>query len=126
MKRKTIIRLSIAAVVIIVAIILISALGKTSKTVNLKTVQVSQGDIEVTVTATGTVEAIQTVEVGTQVSGVIDKLNVDYNSVVKKGDLLAVLDTKPLQISLSQSSAQLESAKAEYIYQKACYDREKA
>ncbi len=125
MKRKKIIRLSIIVVAAAALFFVISSITKSDKTIHLKTVAVSKGDVEVTVSATGTIQAIQTVEVGTQVSGVIDKLNVDFNSIVKKGDLMAVLDTKPLQISLAQSAAQVESAKAELVYQQACYDREK-
>lgn len=75
------------------------------------------------VTATGTVEPVTKVEVGTQVSGIIDKIYVDYNSVVKKGQLLAEMDKVTLQAELQSQEAQLANAKAEYNYQQKNYAR---
>ncbi len=77
------------------------------------------------VSATGTVEAVTSVDVGTQVSGIIDKIYVDYNSVVKKGQLIAEMDKVTLEAQLASQEAQLASAKAEYDYQQKNYARNK-
>ncbi len=77
------------------------------------------------VSATGTVEPVTKVEVGTQVSGIIDKIYVDYNSVVKKGQLIAEMDKITLQAELESQEAQLASAKAEFDYQQKNYARNK-
>lgn len=90
------------------------------------TVKVEFGSISNTITATGTIEAINTVQVGTQVSGVIEKIYVDFNSVVKKGDLLAVLDKSSLESSLASSKANLDQAIAKFNYEKSNYQRVKA
>jgi len=84
---------------------------------------VKRADISTSVTATGTIEPVTKVEVGTQVSGIIDKLYVDYNSVVKKGQLIAELDRTNLISRLESAQAQLASAKSEYEYQKLNYSR---
>lgn len=88
-----------------------------------KTVTVERGGVTNTVTATGTLEATNTVVVGTQVSGVIEKLYVDFNSVVKKGQLIAELDQSTLQSSLENAQADLDNATAEVEYQKANFKR---
>ncbi|MDD3034344.1 MAG: efflux RND transporter periplasmic adaptor subunit [Bacteroidales bacterium] len=87
---------------------------------------VFRGKIENTVTATGTIEPIIQVEVGTQVSGIIDHIYVDFNSKVKKGTVLAVLDRTNLESELKSSEATLKSAETEYEYQKKNYERSKA
>lgn len=86
---------------------------------------VKKGSVSNTITATGTLEATNTVVVGTQVSGVIEKLYVDFNSVVKKGQLIAELDKSTLQSSLENAQADLDNAQAEYDYQYANYKRMK-
>ena len=88
-----------------------------------ETVKVGKGTISNAVTATGTLEAIKTVSVGTQVSGVITKLYVDFNSQVKKGQLLAQLDETPLIAQLDQSKSSVDQAEAQVKYQKATYER---
>jgi HlyD family secretion protein len=95
--------------------------GKTVTTYTTAVVQ--RSTISNTVTATGTVEPVKQVSVGTQVSGVIKKIYVDYNSVVKKGELLAELDKTPLLASLASMKADLESATSATTYQQANYDR---
>lgn len=77
-----------------------------------------KAEILTSVTATGTIEPVTKVEVGTQVSGIIDRLYVDYNSEVKKGQLIAELDRTNLIARLQSAQAQLTSAKSEYEYQK--------
>ncbi|MDY6800562.1 MAG: efflux RND transporter periplasmic adaptor subunit [Bacteroidota bacterium] len=89
------------------------------------TVKVEKGSISNTITATGTLEATNTVVVGTQVSGVIEKLYVDFNSVVKKGQLIAELDKSTLQSSLENAEADLERSEANFEYQASCLERNK-
>lgn len=89
----------------------------------VKTEKIAKGDISNIVTATGSVEAITQVEVGTQVSGIIDKIYVDFNSVVKKGQLIAELDKEVLLSELSSINADMSSAKTEYEYQKKNFER---
>jgi HlyD family secretion protein len=91
--------------------------------INIETAEVKTGTISKTVTATGTLEAITTVEVGTQVSGIVENIYVDFNSYVKRGQLLAKLDTTNLSAAMEQSRATLDNAKAELDYQQANYDR---
>lgn len=83
-------------------------------------------DIVNSVTATGTIEPVTSVDVGTQVSGVISKLYVDYNSVVKAGEVIAELDRTNLMSELSSAQASLKSAQSELDYQKTNYERYKA
>ena len=104
----------------------ISSCHRGNKGYTLETATVKKGSIINTITATGTIEADTTVLIGTQVSGVISKIFVDFNSVVKKGQLLAVLDTTPLQTQVRQAQASLEQAKGEVEYQKATYERYQA
>lgn len=75
--------------------------------------EVSRGDLVETVSATGALEALQTVSVGTQVSGTIARIDVDYNSRVKRGDLLALIDPNVLDSQLEQARADLERSRAE-------------
>lgn len=77
------------------------------------------------VTATGTVEPVTEVEVGTQVSGIIDRLYVDYNDVVEAGQLIAEMDKVTLQAELESTEAQLAGSKTEYEYQMKNYTRTK-
>ena len=91
-----------------------------------KTAVVEQGDIVNTVTSTGTVEPVNSVDVGTQVSGIIDKIYVDFNSVVKEGQIIAELDKTTLEADLHSAEANLASSKAELTYQKANYNRIKS
>ncbi len=126
-KNKVILWTCIAAAILIAAalwFILSRAGGK--ETVVFDTTVVTRGDISDAVTATGTIEPVTEVEVGTQVSGIIDKIYVDYNSTVKKGDLIAEMDKSTLLLDMQSSQANYESAEAEYNYQKKNYDRQKA
>ena len=100
--------------------------GKTSKGgIRLETVKVGRSSISNTVTATGTVEPVTEVEVGTQVSGIIDKLYADYNDVVKAGQLIAEMDKVNLKAELASAEAQLASSKSEFEYQQKNYARNK-
>jgi HlyD family secretion protein len=101
------------------------SLRSADKSFAFETAKIGKGTISNTITATGTIEAIKTVAVGTQVSGVIEKIFVDFNSQVKKGQLLAQIDETPLLAQLDQSKASVDQADAQVKYQKATYDRYK-
>lgn len=90
-------------------------LGKpdTKETISFDTATVGQTNIQNSITATGTIEPVTSVTVGTQVSGIVSKLYVDYNSVVKKGQVIAELDKTNLFSALNQAKAMLESAQAQ-------------
>lgn len=88
-----------------------------------ETAAVERGTISNSVTATGTIEPITEVDVGTQVSGKITKLYADYNSVVRAGQLLAELDTVELRATLDSRTASLEAARVKYEYQQKNYNR---
>ena len=123
--KKRIIYIGSAVVILAIGFLVYRTLGKTKQTVSIDTAKIERGTISNTITATGTLEAIKTVAVGTQVSGVITKLFVDFNTLVKKGQLLAQLDETPLIAQLDQSKASVDQAEAQVKYQKATYDRYK-
>ncbi|MBN1116559.1 MAG: efflux RND transporter periplasmic adaptor subunit [Bacteroidales bacterium] len=124
MNRKRLIYIG-AAVILAVVLFLVFKPKKNNTKLILTTEKVKMGEINEVITATGTLEALQTVEVGTQVSGVIQKIYVDYNSIVKKGQLIAQIDETPLIASLEQSKASVDNAEAEFNYQKSNYERYK-
>jgi HlyD family secretion protein len=112
MKRKTIIYGSIILVIILAGVFgLFFSNGKTAVT-SYRTVKLERGDLDVLVTATGTLGAVKTVEVGTQVSGIISKMYVDFNSVVKKNQIIAMIDTTFLAASVKDAEANVERARA--------------
>ena len=123
MKKRTIIIIVSIAVVLVAAFFIIKQKKVDAEKINIETAKAGPGTISKTVTATGTLEAITTVEVGTQVSGIVEKIYVDFNSYVKKGQLLARIDTTNLAAAMEQSQANLDNAKAELDYQQANYDR---
>jgi HlyD family secretion protein len=90
------------------------------------TAKVEQGDIHDVVDATGTINAVITVQVGSQVSGTIAKLNVDFNSRVHKGDIVALIDPALFQGALLQASADLDNAKANLVAAKANLEKAEA
>lgn len=89
------------------------------------TTTVEKGNISTTVTATGTIEPVTSVEVGTQVSGIVSKIYVDYNSEVKAGQVIAELDRTNLLSTLESQRSNLTSAESELEYQKANFERQK-
>ena len=95
------------------------------ETVTLETAKAERIDISGSVTATGTVEPVTKVEVGTQVSGIIDRLYADYNDIVKAGQIIAEMDKVNLQAELVSSQAQLSAAKTEFEYREKEYERVK-
>lgn len=112
------------ALPIMIAVLSIVACGKKTE-VKYESSKVSKQNISTSITATGTIEPVTEVEVGTQVSGIIDKIYVDYNSVVKKGQLIAELDKTNLLSELSSAKSNMESAKSKMEYQKSNYNRYK-
>lgn len=93
--------------------------------VSYETAKVEKATIGNSITATGTIEAVTSVDVGTQVSGIIDKIYVDYNTEVKKGQVIAELDRTNLISELNSATSQLESAQSDLKYQKSNYERMK-
>ena len=127
MKKKTkiwLIVLGVLALAIIVSCI-VKATKSANKELVIRTHVVGEYTVENTVTATGTIEPVETVEVGTQVSGKVEKIYVDFNDVVKKGDLLAELDKQTLNQSVSRARASLTSAESQLNYAKLTYERTK-
>lgn len=123
MKKKLIIGIVSAA---ILAVCLFLFTGKSTKnTLRLEMVKASRNSISNSVTATGTVEPVVKVDVGTQVSGIIDRIYVDYNSTVTKGQLIAEMDKVNLQAELISKEADLASSKTEFEYQEKNYARSK-
>ena len=98
---------------------------KGTPAVKYTTVKAERQEIKSSVTATGTIEPVTLVEVGTQVSGIISHIYVDYNSTVKKGQVIAELDRENLNSQLETAQAQLESAKSDLDYQEQNYERQK-
>ena len=122
-KKKISIAVGAVAVIAIAAWAFLG--GKKTEQVSYTTATVAQTDINTTVTATGTIEPVTSVTVGTQVSGIISHIYVDYNSIVKKGQVIAELDRTTLLSELASAKAQLSSAQASLTYQKANYERQK-
>ena len=123
MKKKTIIIIAIVVAILVSAFMILKPEKIDADKIKIETAKAETGSVSKTVTATGTLEAILTVEVGTQVSGIIENIYVDFNSYVKKGQLIAQIDTTNLVAQLEQSQASLDNAKAELDYQQANYDR---
>ena len=127
MKKKKRIWLIVLCIVVvaIAAIMIVKATKSSKKELVIRTHVVAEYTVENTVTATGTIEPVETVEVGTQVSGKVEKIYVDFNDVVKKGDLLAELDKQTLNQSVSRAKASLTSAESQLNYAKLTYERTK-
>ena len=121
---KWIIILGVIAAVII-GIIIVRATKSSQKELVIRTHIVKEYTVENTVTATGTIEPVETVEVGTQVSGKVEKIYVDFNDPVKKGQLLAELDKLTLNQNVSRAKASLTSAESQLNYSKLTYERTK-
>lgn len=121
MKKKIFSKVWIAmilVVVIAVAAWLLSG-GKKEEQINFKQEKVATHTLQNSITATGTIEAVTSVTVGTQVSGIVNKLYVDYNSVVKKGQVIAELDKTNLISELNTAKANLASTESNLSYQSA-------
>lgn len=127
MKRKSKKYLIIGAILLVLCCIVFLILPQGKKTITtLTTAKVEKGNLSIAVTATGTIEPITLVEVGTQVSGVISKIYVDYNSEVKAGQVLAELDKRLLASELENANATLQSRLVDLDLQKKNYERQKS
>lgn len=117
---------------LLVAIVIVVALaawlipgGKKEQKISFDTATVAPANIQNSITATGTIEPVTSVTVGTQVSGIVSKLYVDYNSVVKKGQVIAELDKTNLISQLNTAKTQLSTAQSQLNYQTANFNRYK-
>ena len=99
--------------------------NKKKEEVTFETVAAAPATIRNSITATGTIEPVTEVTVGTQVSGIVSKLYVDYNSIVKKGQIIAELDKTNLISQLNTAKANLQSNESNLKYQTANYKRYK-
>jgi HlyD family secretion protein len=115
----------IAGAALIIIVIIIVVLVKKDKKPSLTFEKISRGDITSSVTATGQINPIVEVQVGSQVSGKIIKLYADFNSIVKKGQILALIDPTPFEAALSQATANLLSARAGILQAKATMELDK-
>lgn len=123
-KKKTMLWVLLAVAVAVAAWIVVRSVSA-KPGVKIQTETLSRGDMENSVTATGTVEPLEQVEVGTQVSGIIARIYVDYNSQVKEGQVIAELDKDVLETELASAKLSVESNKNEYEYQQKSYERTK-
>ena len=117
MKKTKKIILTLVALLLIAGIIATVARKGHNEVINFETTQVEPGEISTTITATGTIEPVKTVDVGTQVSGIVKRMYVDFNSVVKRGQVIAELDRTNLLSDLSTAQARLLSVEIELDYQ---------
>ena len=123
MKNKKTLIIIAVIVVLIIAGCWIFGGAKAKSKVDFATEKAQIGSVSNSITATGTIEPVTEVEVGTQVSGIIDKIYVDYNSIVKQGEIIAEMDRVTLLSDLQSAQATYNGAKAEYEYQKKLYER---
>lgn len=123
MNKKTKIILAFAFIAIAIGTA-IFAFSNKEVVLQIETVQVKKGNISNIITATGTIEATKQVEVGTQVSGVVQKIYVDYNSPVKAGQLIAELDKENLMEVLQQAKSAYNVALQDQNYKQIIYDRQ--
>ena len=115
-----------SVVLVLIAIIAYSFMNNEETTViKAQTIEAKNENVTTMVTATGTIEPITQVEVGTQVSGVVEKIYVDYNSVVKEGQLIAELDKTNLNASKIQAQAAYDNAVSQKNYRETIYNRQK-
>lgn len=122
-KKKALVIAAVAAIAAL-AVWLLSG-GKKEETITFDTAAVAPANIMNSITATGTIEPVTSVTVGTQVSGIVSKFFVDYNSVVKKGQVIAELDKTNLMSQLNTAKTQLATAQSQLNYQTANYKRYK-
>lgn len=125
MSKKVKIILTVLVLLIVIGIIWTCSDSGSKYKVTYEFENVQKRNISSSVTATGTVEPVTKVEVGTQVSGIVSKLYADYNSTVKKGDIIAELDKTNLLNELASAKSNLASSKSEYEYQLKNYTRMK-
>lgn len=122
---KRIIKLTIIIAILAAAILIGKSFFKSDESAQFRTADITTGDIEESVSASGTLNPVTLVNVGTQVSGIVKTLNVDYNDEVKEGDVLAELDQSVLQAQLQQDMGNYNDAAATSKLSRADYDRQK-
>ena len=125
MTRNAKIAIGVVAAIIVVVFLTCTG-GKKNDKVTFDTAKVEKTNIQTSITATGTIEPVTSVTVGTQVSGIVSHLYVDYNTIVKKGQVIAELDRTNLMSELNSAQANLKSAQSELDYQKTNHERFKA
>src|SRR3982751_6806931 len=115
-------------IVAVLAIVAVWFFGFRKKPVEmtLTTEKPVMGNIASTITATGTIQPVDTVSVGTQVSGTISAVYADFNSTVKKGQLIAEIDKSLFLAQVQQISANLQQAKSQVVFQESNYNRQKS
>ena len=126
MKNKTKIIIGGIALLVLAFVAYSFIKGDDSVAIEAKTIAAKKGDVTTMVTATGTIEPINQVDVGTQVSGVVEKVYVDYNSEVKEGQLIAELDKTNLKASTTQAQASYDNAISQRNYLQTIYERQKS
>ena len=117
--------IGIGVVAVIAIVFFLMRGGKKEEKVSFDTAKVEMGNIQTSITATGTIEPVTSVTVGTQVSGIVSHLYVDYNSVVKKGQVIAELDRTNLISELNTARANLSSAQSTAAYELSNFNRYK-
>ena len=115
--------IAIAVIIVIILGVWKCSGGKKEEKVTFETAKVEKGNIQTSITATGTIEPVTSVTVGTQVSGIVSHLYVDYNSVVKRGQVIAELDRTNLISELNAQKANLASAQSSLNYQESNFKR---
>lgn len=125
MKKISKIWIALAVVVIIAVVAWLLSGVKKEHPITFETAKVDTATIQNSITATGSIEPVTSVTVGTQVSGIINKIYVDYNSTVTKGQVIAELDRTNLESELNTAKSNLTSAQSELNYQLANYNRYK-
>lgn len=115
--------IAICAAVVVILILWLAIGGKKEEKITFETEKVQMGDVHTTITATGTIEPVTSVTVGTQVSGIVAHLYVDYNSIVKKGQVIAELDKTNLTSELAAAKANLSSEQSNLDFQQANFNR---
>lgn len=115
--------IAVVCIAILAIVIFLLSGGKKKEEVTFETAKIEKGNIQTTITATGTIEPVTSVTVGTQVSGIVSRLYVDYNSIVRKGQVIAELDKTNLTSELNTAKANLASAQSTLNYEQANYNR---
>lgn len=126
MKNKNKKLIIVGIIIAIIALVLYNIFKPSQDAVvEVKTIKAKKGDVTTLVTSTGTIEPITQVDVGTQVSGVVEKIYVDYNSEVKEGQLIAELDKTNLKAAVVQAQASYNNALSQKNYTETIYKRQK-
>ncbi|UCF63496.1 MAG: efflux RND transporter periplasmic adaptor subunit [bacterium] len=122
MRRKFLFSAGVIVIFIVIILIVLNVLSGNNK-LAYQFAEITRGKLENTISSTGTINPVSKVEVGTQVSGIIDRVYVDFNDTVSKGQLLALLDTIPLKISVLDAEANVEKIKAQLEQAQQEFDR---